>query len=376
MFVLAIAAAMVVTLLIVSETLRWTFKAAQPDEWLLCVRNGRLRKAGIGIQLWRLPGDVVVRFTSTTQRVSFCADAVSDDRLPVTAEGFILWSVAAEEDKPFVAYRKMGLVNLDMPGPGVKSGKHLLSTPQHHAFQQMLAATVQRLAARHRLDDLLLRQDVLVTELRHELVSLEKQLGIQVDEVQMLRVRPADDKVMGEMSAGIEERLREEAAASRIDAAERTKRRVLESEARLAQEKAARQLTEIERNREVKAREQAVARELALGEAASQTEIARATLDREELQLAARLDRTRRLAQAKAAAVSSVAGAEEEMSQPVRDFELSKVMAEKVGDALRQMPIHDARWVTVGPDSPLSSLAGLIAGAREPVRSEPKKAAP
>jgi flotillin len=376
MSVIAIAVAALVLVLGVSETLRWSFKTAQPDEWLLCIRNGKLRRAGIGIHLWRVPGDVVVRFTSTTQRVSFSADALSDDRLRVTVEGFILWSVSAAEDRPFVAFQRMGLVNLDAPPFGLKSNKHLLSTPQHHAFQQMLAAAVQRLAARYRIDDLMLRQDVLVGLLRSELGTLEKQLGIQIDDVQMLRIRPTDDKMMGEMSTSVEERLRKEAAASRIDAAERTKRRVQESEARLSQEKTLRQLAEIERNREVKAREQAIARELALGEAASQTQVAHATLEREEMQLVARLDRMRRLAQAKAAAVSSVAGAEEQMSQPVRDFELSKVMAEKVGDALRQMPIHDARWVTVGPDSPLSSLAGLIAGARELVTGEPKKAAP
>ena len=38
---------------------------AQPDEWLLCIRNGRLVRAGVGIRLWRRPGDVVVRFTSS-----------------------------------------------------------------------------------------------------------------------------------------------------------------------------------------------------------------------------------------------------------------------------------------------------------------------
>src|SRR6185369_17489337 len=56
--------------------LRWYF-AAQPDEWLLCLRNGRLIKAGVGISLWRRPGDVVVRFTSTVQRVSFSVSALS-----------------------------------------------------------------------------------------------------------------------------------------------------------------------------------------------------------------------------------------------------------------------------------------------------------
>ena len=112
-----------------------------------------------------------------------------------------------------------------------------------------------------------------------------------------------------------------------------------------------------------------------MAEASRATEIAKATLERDELQLAAKLDRIRRLGEARAAAVSSVAQAEEEMSQPVRDFELARLTTRKVGEALCKLPLHDAKWVTVGAESPVSSLAGLIAGARELVTGEPKKQA-
>ena len=80
--------------------LHWYY-AAQPDEWLLCIRNGRLIQAGVGISLWRRPGDVVVRFTSTVQRVGFSVIALSRERLQVVLDGFILWSVSSEGDGPF-----------------------------------------------------------------------------------------------------------------------------------------------------------------------------------------------------------------------------------------------------------------------------------
>src|SRR5262245_53775825 len=88
---------------------------AQPDEWLLWIRNGRWIQAGVGIRLWRRPGDVVVRFTSTLQRVSFSVAALSQEQLAVTIDGFVLWSVAPEGDAPFRAFQKLGLVNLDAP---------------------------------------------------------------------------------------------------------------------------------------------------------------------------------------------------------------------------------------------------------------------
>jgi uncharacterized membrane protein YqiK len=359
---------------------------AQPDEWLLRVRNGRPVNAGVGIYLVRRPGDVVVRFTSTMQRVSFAVDALSSERLRVSIDGFILWSVAGGEDNPFRAFQKLGLVNLDSPPRDLKSPKHLLSTPQHRAFQQLLGAAVQRLAATRPLEELLLRQDELVADMRRQFTQLETAMGIRVDQVEVLQVRPADEDLMRQMAAKVEERVREEAANVHLEALERGKRRAIESEARIAHEQAQASKQELEREktihleqvehgREVKAREQEVLREQALTEETRALDIAKAAIEREELQLAARLDRIRREAEARRDAISTVAEADEKKSQGVRDYELAKLVAEKVGDALKALPLHEARWVTVGPDSPAGSLAGLITAARELIDASPKKAA-
>jgi flotillin len=195
---------------------------AQPDEWLLCIRNGKLVKAGVGISLWRRPGDVVARFTSTMQRVGFAVDALSNERLSVSIQGFILWSVSAEGDGPFQAFRKLGLVNLDAPPLDLRSPKHLLSTPQHRAFQQLLGAAVQRLAATRSLEDLLLGQDTLVTELHGHLATLEREMGIRIDQIELLQVRPADAELLRHMSAKVEERVREEASNVHLETIERT----------------------------------------------------------------------------------------------------------------------------------------------------------
>jgi hypothetical protein len=349
---------------------------AQPDEWLLCIRNGRLVKAGVGIYLWRWPGDVVARFTSTMQRVSFVVSALSRERLCVSAEGFILWSVSAGGDRPFRAFQKLGVVNLDAPPRDLRSPKHLLSTPQHRAFQQLLVAAVQRLAAARSLDELLFQQEGLVSDLRRKLAALEQEMGIRVDQIEILQVRPAEEELLRQMSAGVEARVREEAANIQLETNERAKRRELESEARIAEEQVeartrelarekAIRLVQIAHEREVELREHDLAREQALAAEAGAMEVARAVLQREELQLAARLDRVRREAEASRDAISAVASAEEKKSQGVRDHELARLVAEKVGDALKELPIHDARWITVGPDSPAGSFAALIASVRE-----------
>lgn len=310
------------------------YVAAQPDEWLLCIRNGRLVKAGVGISLWRRPGDVVVRFTSTVQRVGFSARALSREHLLVSIDGFILWSVSAQGDGPFRAFQKLGVVNLDRPPRDLRSAKHLLSTPQHHAFQKLLAAAVQRLAAAMTLDQLLLGQDALVAGLTAQLAPLEQEMGVHLERVEILQVCPADPELLRQMSARVEERVREEAGAARAE----SRRQELTRE-----------------------------RALRLAEEANAQEVAKAVLQREELQLQARLDRTRREAEANRDAIAAVTSAEEQKSPGVRDHELSRLVAEKVGDALKALPLHEARWISVGQDSPATSLASLIQTTREAI---------
>ena len=71
------------------KALKWSLVFAEPDEWLLRIRDGKLLDAGVGIWVWRRPGDVLARFSSTMQRVKFTAEAMSADRLGVKLEGFI-----------------------------------------------------------------------------------------------------------------------------------------------------------------------------------------------------------------------------------------------------------------------------------------------
>ena len=296
------------------------YYAAQPDEWLLCIRNGRLVKAGVGISLWRRPGEVVVRFTSTVQRVSFSVSALSRERVPTLLEGFVFWSVSPQGDGPFRAFQKLGVVNLDAPPRDHKSPKHLLSTPQHRAFQQLLGAAVQRLAALRPLDELIGDQKALLEALARHLAPLEAELGVRVERVELLQVRPQDADLLRELSG-----------AARAE----SRRQELE-------------------------REQA----LRLAEEANALQLQHATQEREDVLLEARLDRTRREAEANRDAIAAVAAAEEQKSAAVRAHELSRLVAEKVGEALKALPLKDARWVTVSPETPAGSLAALIESTR------------
>lgn len=335
-----------------------------PDEWLLHVRDGQLIQAGIGINIWRRPGDSIARFSSTMQRVGFSVDALSRDRVSVALEGFILWSISPDDDGPFRAFRKLGVVDLGSKHPELRSERHVLSTPQHRAFQRLLAADVQRLSASLTLDELL-NQGTLLVRLREQLSALEATLGVRVDQVEMLRIRPSDESLLKAMSAATDERLREQAAGVRIEAAERVQRLESESSARLDSESADVRRAELRRDKALRLAKIAHDRQVNEHEAEAAREHALAEAQREQLALDARLERIRREAEAERDAMQAVNTAEESKSQAVREFELSRLATERISDAVKQLPLTDARWVTVGGDSPVASIAGLVNAVRE-----------
>jgi regulator of protease activity HflC (stomatin/prohibitin superfamily) len=82
----------------------------RPDEWVLKIRNGKLVAAGIGIVSVRMPWERIVRFTAAMQRVAFTSSALSSESLPISVEGFVLWSVSPDHDGPFKAFSKLGIV--------------------------------------------------------------------------------------------------------------------------------------------------------------------------------------------------------------------------------------------------------------------------
>lgn len=307
---------------------------AAPDEWVILIRNGRLVKAGVGISVLRWPWDQAARFTSTLQRVSFHAEGLSRERIPVLVQGHIFWTISAEGDGPFQAFRSLGPVNLEV---GREEGKHLLGRPQYHAFQQLVAAEVQRLAAIHPLEKLLLDQDGFVAQLSTRLAELHEPMGIAVERVELLQVRPVDAALLQAMGAKESESIRSEAERLKLetDRALRLRAQEIQQEEALAVEEDARALDQVRRERETEA-------------------------------LEARLAGERREAEGKREAILILAEAEEEKSQTLRDYEISRFALEKSSEAFGH--IREARWVSMGPENPmaaiLSGLQGVIEGIR------------
>jgi hypothetical protein len=383
---------------------RWSFVVSQPDEWLLRIHNGRLVNAGIGISVWRRPGDVIARFSSTMQRAGFSVEAITQEHLYVLIDGFVLWTVSSAGDGPFQAFSKIGIANLDNPPPGLKSKKHLLTSLQYHAFQGMIAAEVQRYAATVSLNELLIEQDKFVSGLQEQLAKMNAPFGTRIEQFQILQVQPKDPALLRELSTGYEEQSRENAAQIRLETAERMKKREIDSTTSLAKEESSAhrdqkaheaqveleleqrraelldaqhhvrrqqiehegelQMEQLEIERKTKVRMQEIERERQLAAEVTQYELAEARIKREDAEAKVKLARMREEAEAQRDAMLAVNGAEEKKPQAVRDYELARLTTEKVSHAIASLPIHDARWVTVGNESPIATIAAAIAEVR------------
>jgi hypothetical protein len=215
---------------------RWSFVTSQPDEWLIRIRDGKLAKAGIGISIWRRPGDLLARFSSTIQRVGFKVEALTQESLHVLIEGFVLWSVSPTDDGPFLAFRNLGVANLNSPLRDLASKKHLLTKQQYYAFQEVFAAEVRRFAATASLDQLMSEQNKFVESVTQQLRDISIPLGIRIEQFQLLQVKPVDAALLRALSIRYEQQARENEAQIRLETAERMKKRELESATSLARE--------------------------------------------------------------------------------------------------------------------------------------------
>ena len=384
------------------------FVTAQPDEWLLRIRRGVVLDAGIGVRLWRWPGDLVARFSSTMQRIGFSVEVLSAERLSVRLEGFLFWSVSSEAGAPFQAFQKLGLADLERPPPGLKHPKHLLTGPQHKALQQLIIASVQRKAGEFKLQDLILNQARFIEQLGARLDADMGLMGTRVDQLQLLQARPVSEALLEDLSAEENAKIREQAERTRLETEDRMARARLDLQLEFSREELAfkrvqeaqrleLELEQLKQRAQAREEEQGLKAEEAqrqhaqsLERAAQEHTLEQSRLEasrvrglyeegsrlaqikaeqaRLEMSLAWELGALRRRADAERDQGLSLTQVEESKSEVVRRYELQHKVAEKMAEAIQ---IRDGRWVSLGKDSPIADLGAALSAMMEAV-SQPE----
>jgi hypothetical protein len=105
---------------------------------------------------------------------------------------------------------------------------------------------------------------------------------------------------------------------------------------------------------------QEIERERQIAADAAQQELTEARIRREATEADAKRARMLGEAEAQRDAILALNSAEEKRPQAVRDYELARLVTEKVAQALGSLPLKDARWVNIGNESPIASIAAAI----------------
>lgn len=78
------------------------------NQWVLIINNGVLKKAGVGLNCFRSPGDVVAYLPTKVNKVQFTAEQVTQEMSGVVVSAMICWTINREGDGPLKAYTNLG----------------------------------------------------------------------------------------------------------------------------------------------------------------------------------------------------------------------------------------------------------------------------
>lgn len=316
-------------LVLVVAAARWSVVVAQPDEWLLLMRDGQLAAGGIGVRAWRRPGDVVARFSSTIQRVAFEVEAQTREHLSVKLEGFALWSVGKRPEQALLAFSGLGLVNYERD-PGAAATRHTLAKPQHRAFQAYFCAELQQLVSQLSLREALAIREQQASLVVSRISSFMASVGVELGQLEIISARPSDSQVSDSLAAPERELLKAQAQQAQVSAGESSRVAKMEFEARMALRTANDRI--------------------AAAEAQLKAEEAEAEVRRVKQLHDARIERDVGL---------TLREIDEGKSPELRELELTRLAIERAAEALKKLPITDAKWVSIGEGGPTGQMLAL-----------------
>jgi len=240
---------------------------ANPAEYLVHQRLGRLRFPGRGAAAWVLPGlDRAFLIPSSVQSAAFLADQITVENQGVEIGGFALWSVADPA-------RAIEAVDFTDPDAGLaRIGEQL---------RAVVEAAIRREVANLTLEQVLRQRAAMTDQLDDELTGVAERWGLAIAAIEIKSVQVLSQQLFENMQAKFRDTQRLESARSAMETDEAIARaRATDREAAATRDLAFR-LAEIEREEEARRQEIARDQRLELAREAAKRERELARLDDE-----------------------------------------------------------------------------------------------
>jgi uncharacterized membrane protein YqiK len=264
---------------------RWGQVTAQPHEFLIQIRNGKIRRSGQGISVFKWPSDSIAIVPTSIAKLSFRADQVTLEKAGVEVTGLAVYRIV----DPMLAYRMLDLDRSSLS----------------EILREMFVGATRRIVASLTLEECIThRKERVAAALMREIEPVlagqgalsdatTTGWGIVIDTIEIQDVKVLSQDVFGRLQAPYRERLALAALAAREEVAREEAK--LEADRRRAAEQARRALMAeeeariaAERRREVEGREHrdALAKQSLDAELARERERAEAERQRALLELA------------------------------------------------------------------------------------------
>jgi flotillin len=191
---------------------------SEPNQWMLVIRNGELKKSGIGLKTLVWPGETVVKFPSAVERVEFSAKNVTREMLGVEVEGVAFWSVNRKGQGPFNCYKYMH-------GGG----------DANNSVRTVCESIVRNEMANCSLQEVLRERIKLKERMRRELQAQLDGWGIWLESVDLKDVRISSSTLFEDLQAEFRLATNLKAEQIRLATSERVTESTLQSEIKVGQ---------------------------------------------------------------------------------------------------------------------------------------------
>jgi flotillin len=172
-----------VVIVIITLYLKSRFVQANPNEWLLVIRDGKLIKSGIGLKAFIGFTDSFVKFPSRVERVTFTANNVTKEMQGVIITGFAFWSVFREGDGPFRCY------------------KYMEGGDANRNVNAICESVLRNLIANSTLSEVLRNRKHLRDNMVNDLKDQFKGWGIWLETVEITEVKISSDRLFKDLQA-------------------------------------------------------------------------------------------------------------------------------------------------------------------------------
>lgn len=231
---------------------RWGRVVARPHEFLIQIRDGRVRRSGQGVSCFKWPGDSVAIVPTSITKLTFRADQVTLEKAGVEVTGLAVYRIV----DPMIAYRMIELDRAAMTD----------------ILRDMFVGATRRIVAGLTVEECLThRKERVAAALMGEIAPVlagegsvadgtATGWGVVLDTIEIQDVRVLSQEVFARLQAPYREGLALAALAARADVSREEAR--IEAERRRAEEQGRRELMAeeearlaAERRREADARE-------------------------------------------------------------------------------------------------------------------------